>query len=150
MIIEISYQEILPIWKHHLWTMRKSPIEPNSAMSFMGGYSMQNMTFQPTFLAYMIDGNIAGVNSGHRCSDDSYRSRGLFTFDQYRNRGVGKSLLEATIEQAKKEDTFLVWSYPRQTSWNVYERAGFSLTSDWHETETGINAYCIFNINKVC
>ena len=59
-------------------------------------------------------------------------------------------LLTATIEHAKKVNCDFVWSLPRKTSWGTYRRAGFTLSSEWQETETSAhNAYCIFHINKV-
>lgn len=145
MITSIGYQEILPIWKYHLWPTRHSPIESNSAMCFLGGYSMHNMTTKPTFLAYMIDGNIAGVNSGHMCENDHYRSRGLFVFDQFRGRGIGVALLKATIDQGKSEGAKMCWSYPRDTSWKMYASAGFTLASEFEQSETGMNAYCRYD-----
>lgn len=145
MITEISYTEILHIWQHYLWTDRKSAIEPNSAMCFLGGYSMYNMTTKPTFFAYLFDDEIAGVNSGHMCENNQYRSRGLFVFDNYRNNGIGCKLLKATIEQGKIEGATMCWSYPRDTSWKTYASAGFKLVSDFEISETGNNAYCRYD-----
>jgi GNAT superfamily N-acetyltransferase len=90
----------------------------------------------------MLDNKIAGVNSGHKCMDGSYRSRGLFVYPKFRNLGIGYKLLLETINQGKKESAKFVWSYPRNTSWKTYEKAGFILTSDWEYSETGINAFC--------
>lgn len=142
MIIEIEYKEIEDIWKRHLWPNRYSKIESISAMLFLKGYDLGNYYFKPTFFGFKIGDIIAGVNSGHKCADHSYRSRGLYVFPEYRKHGIAKDLLLATIDQAKKEYATFVWSYPRQESWNVYESAGFSLASDWHVGETGTNAYC--------
>ena len=146
MIIKITYEEIYPIWKDHLWPNRTSPIEPNSAMCFGGGYDMFNMSTQPTFFAYIIDNKIAGVNSGHLCSNKQYRSRGLFVFDNYRKQGIGTQLLLATIDQARLEDASMCWSYPRQDSWRTYEKAGFILQSEFKQDESGFNAYCSLDL----
>lgn len=142
-IEKITFDEILPIWKEYLWPNRQSDIDPNSAMCFLGGYDLANMDYEPTFFAYMIDGHIAGVNSGHMCKDRSYRSRGLYVFEEYRGRGIATELLKATIEQGRSEGAVLSWSYPRQSSWKSYSSAGFSLASDWELSETSdANAYC--------
>jgi GNAT superfamily N-acetyltransferase len=140
----ITFEEILPIWRDHLWPNRESAIEPNSAMCLHGGYDMYNMSTKPTFFAYKVDGKIAGVNSGHMCSERHYRSRGLFVFSEYRGMGIGTKLLMATIEQGRKENALLCWSYPRNTSWMTYHYAGFYLKSDYEESETGLNAYCAY------
>ncbi len=147
MITSISFNEILPIWKMFLWPNRTSPIETTSAMNLLSGYDLQNMIHPPTFLAYMIDNKIAGVNSGHKCADNSYRSRGLWVFPQYRKQGVGTDILKATILQGKKEGATHVWSYPRFSSWTTYQAAGFNLVSDWETSETSDrNAFCRIDI----
>lgn len=104
------------------------------------------MKTTPTFFAYNINGEIAGVNSGHMCKDLQYRSRGLFVFEKFRGKNIGRDLLLATIEQARQEDAVMCWSYPRDTSWKTYERAGFSLVSDFTPDETGNNAFCKINL----
>ena len=142
MIVIKRFEEILPIWREYLWPTRTSKIEPNSAMCFLGGYDIKNMIYATTFLAYEIDNDIAGVNSGHLCFDNSYRSRGLYVFPKYRGQGIGKELLLATIEQGKEKRANFIWSYPKQDSWKTYERAGFKLASDWEDSELGKNAYC--------
>ena len=143
MITTITFDELLPIWEKHLWPNRQSSIDPNSAMCYLGGYDLVNMDGMPTFFAYVLEGEIAGVNSGHMCKDKQYRSRGLYVFDKFRGRGIGTLLLTATIEQAKKESAVLCWSYPKQTSWKSYLAAGFELASEWEMSETSdANAYC--------
>lgn len=145
-IKRVSFQEILPIWKNYLWPDRVSEITPTSAMSFMGGYDLQNMQHNPTFFAYIIDDQIVGVNSGHMCKDNDYRSRGLYVFEKFRGRGIGTELLIATINQAKIENATLCWSYPKDTSWRTYSKAGFVLASDFEISENGNNAYCVIEL----
>ena len=143
MIKIISFDEILPIWRDYLWPERHSSIDPNSAMCFLGEYDLVNMQTVPTFFSYVIDGEIAGVNSGHMCKDNYYRSRGLYVFPNFRGEGIGTLLLTATIEQAKAETAVLCWSYPRKSSWKSYLNAGFELASEWEISETSdSNAYC--------
>jgi GNAT superfamily N-acetyltransferase len=74
--------------------------------------------------------------------DNSYRSRGLWVFPKYRGQHIGFHLLVASIEQGIKEKTNYVWSYPKLSSWNTYQSVGFELSSDWHQSEQDINAYC--------
>ena len=150
MITTITFDKVLPIWENHLWPERESRIDATSAMCYLGGYDLVNMHTAPTFFAYAIDGEIAGVNSGHMCKDQQYRSRGLYVFDKFRGKGIGTLLLTATIEQAKKENAALCWSYPRKTSWKSYLAAGFELASDWETSETSdANAYCKIDLLTV-
>lgn len=149
MINLISWETIKHVWTDHLWTKRESPIEPNSAMNFLNGYSSYNLHTTPTFLGYFVDKELAGVNSGHMCENNQYRSRGLYVFDKYRGQGLGVKLLLATINQAKNENADMIWSLPRYTSWNTYSNAGFVLSSEWFTTETSnSNAYCSLNLRN--
>jgi hypothetical protein len=146
MIKEITFDEILPIWRDYLWPNRISEITSNSAMCFLEGYDLFNMQTPPTFLACVIDGEIAGVNSGHMCNGKNYRSRGLYVFDKYRGNELGTILLKATIKQAIIENASMCWSYPKDSSWKSYSRAGYRLASDFEISENGTNAYCIIDL----
>lgn len=144
MIKEISFADILPIWQNYLWKDRTSKIESHSAMLFkQDNYDIKNFSYKATYFGYYINDAIVGVNSGHLCSDNSYRSRGLFVFPNYRNMGIGTNLLIYTIRQAQTENAIFVWSYPKKASWSTYNKSGFILASGWHDAELGTNAYCI-------
>jgi len=145
-IIHLTFEEVLPIWANDLWPNRQSKIESNSAMCFKGGYDMQNMFTTPTFFAAVIGGKIVGVNSGHMCTNSSYRSRGLFVYPEFRGYGIGVDLLKATINQGILEDAKMIWSYPKKSSWSTYSKAGFTLASDWEQSELDINAYCQLDV----
>lgn len=142
MIIKTDFDTINKIWTEHLWVDRKNKIEPHSAMLLSGEYELKNYKFVPSFFIYVIDGQIIGCNSGHKCCDGTYRSRGLYVFNDYRKKGYGKELLLATINQGQLEKATCVWSYPRRESWNTYKSAGFVLISDWITNEGYLNAYC--------
>lgn len=140
-IRDISWGEIFDIWHNQLWPNRISPIETHSAMLYLGGYDKINFKFHSSFIGYFLDNKLIGVNSGHKCNDGSYRSRGLWVDPEHRGQGIGQMLLKQIIE-FKGNATF-VWSYPRQSSWNTYKAVGFQLTSDWQASETSeANAYC--------
>ena len=148
MIVNISFDDIYDVWVNKLWPKRHSPIEPTSAMNFLGGYDINNMSYSPSFFGYMFDNKLVGVNSGHMCSDNSYRSRGLYVEEDYRRQGIGVKLLLETVNQAKKENAIMVWSLPRKTSYFTYNNAGFVLASDWFATETSdFNAYVKLQLN---
>lgn len=143
MIVVLDYDDIYHVWKNHLWPDRKTDITPTSAMTFLGGYDSNNMSYTPTFFGYVENGVLLGVNSGHKCVDNSYRSRGLYVFPEARKKGIGSKLLIAIIEQGRLDSANFVWSYPKQSSWPTYERVGFRLSSLWEISELGFNAYCI-------
>lgn len=141
MIREIDWEAIRSIWEQELWPGRKD-IEPQSAMLYLSGHDMTNFTLPTLYLGYFEGGVLKGVNSGHECGDGSYRSRGLWVHPELRGHGIGTELLKITIEKGRERNLFC-WSFPRKTSWTVYSKAGFSLTSDWQSSDTSsANAFC--------
>jgi len=144
MIIQIDFDTAKEIWQTHLWPNRQSQIEPSSALCYLTGkYNLENITYEPTFFAYMMDNRIVGVNSGHRTVNSGYRSRGLYVFEEYRGKGIATKLLQSTIEQARKEQCIFIWSLPRHSAWPTYQRVGFELDTAWQKSETNdLNAYC--------
>jgi GNAT superfamily N-acetyltransferase len=141
-IVKLDFVDIYDIWARDLWPQRQSKIEQTSAMCYLGGYDLANMSYNPSFFGYMCEGEIAGVNSGHKCADNGYRSRGLYVYPKFRKQGIGTQLLLSTIQQAITENCDFVWSYPKKESFKTYESAGFTLASDWEISELGDNAYC--------
>ena len=138
---KISFDIILPIWQNKLWPNRTSAIEPMSAMTwpFEGSPDPIDMTifeFEPTFYGLYIDGNLVGVNSGHRTSDTQYRSRGIWVDPDYRGRGIAQQLFALTEHQAKVEGCLLMWSIPRKTALSSYTKFGFETVGGYIETET--------------
>ena len=140
----LSFEEILPIWSEYLWPNRTSIIEPYSAIEYNSLPYTYNLTYSAcnsTFFGLYEDMHLVGVNSGHP-TGESYRSRGLYVFNQYRGNNYGAILLSETVEFAKNNGYKFAWSIPRQTSIRSYNAAGFSIVSDWFGTETSDhNAY---------
>lgn len=142
---QISFDVILEVWKDKLWPNRVSLIEKNSAMVYLNQqYDIQNMTQPSWFLGCYFNNRLIGVNSGHMCVDNSFRSRGLWVDSEFRNLGLGQKLLLETIELATQKNANFIWSFPRLSSWKTYNSVGFKRTSDWVKSETSdANAYCI-------
>lgn len=139
MIVETNFETILPIWRQYLWPDREK-INPVSHMHYLDmDKSMVPEIYKPIFLAYMIDGKIIGVNSGHSNSVEHYRSRGLYVNPEFRHRGIATKLLLRTIDQARIEGRHGCWSLPRKESIGAYLGAGFEISSDYFKTETSDN-----------
>lgn len=146
MIIKTTFPMILDIWQNHLWVNRTSKIESHSAMLLDQTYDLKNFDYEATYFLYISGGKVVGCNSGHKCCDNTYRSRGLFVFPEFRGQGYGTKLLLQTIKQGKIERATSVWSYPKLESWNTYKKAKFKLITEWKESEMGINAYCYYKL----
>ena len=145
MIIEqISFDEILPIWRDSLWKGRLTKIRPTNGLKLMGGYDHRIEAYHPTFFGAYIEGKFVGVNSGHATSRTEYRSRGIYVFPNYRGRGVSQALLKAVEDQAKDEDKTTLWSMPRASAYRTYEKFGFKKMSEFFDDmEFGPNYYAV-------
>ena len=146
MIINITFLEIKSIWENELWPGRKD-IEPVSAMLYLDGYSMKNFELPAFYFGIYDSTKLIGVNSGHLCDDGSFRSRGLWVDPNHRKNGLGVKLLQKTIDAGRRLNAPFCRSLPRKTSWPVYQKSGFVLTSDWIKTDTSdANAYCRYDL----
>lgn len=125
-IKSIEFEQILKVWTQHLWADRQSDIQPASSMLLGGGYDVSiHSRYKPIFLGAMEGDKLIGVNSGHQTTSDSFRSRGLYVFPEYRGRGIGLALLQKACELAQEAECQIIWSAPRVAAAEVYKRAGF-------------------------
>jgi len=144
-----SFSVILTYWKNKLWPNRKSKIEPLSHMTYLGGFDESIYEkYTPSFFIAIENDKIVGVNSGHRTSATSFRSRGIWVDPNYRNRGISQKLFTAIKETAIKENCDKIWSIPRKTALPVYEKFGFNRTSDFFDEgmEFGPNCYVLMKL----
>jgi GNAT superfamily N-acetyltransferase len=136
LIKQIAFEEIKSIWKEHLWPAREE-ILPMSNMRYKDiPYTSISKRYTPSFFAYIVDDEIAGVNSGHCSSRFHYRSRGLYVFPEYRKQGIGTKLLEHVCNLGRDAGMVYCWSLPRRSALKTYINAGFEQTSGFSPTDT--------------
>ena len=165
-IKKITYDDILTMWTKYMPNMS---LEPTSAMScflmqvkneetykfeFIDHYDLENQKFTPTFWGAFDNDKLVGCNSGHMTMDRLYRSRGLFVQEEYRKRAIGKKLLLKTVSQAYHENAIGCWSFPKNTAWLSYARAGFQRTGksfnfEWITRGNEVNTRCIKMFDEV-
>lgn len=132
---------------------------------------MTLMSASPTFWRARISGSpsggtapqIVGVLSGHfggvisigeselQVDEDvrSFRTRGLWVAATHRRQGTARLLMNAALEQAKRENCAAAWTFPRQSSMPFYESLGFVRIGPWigendpRAGEFGPNAYAL-------
>jgi len=147
----VDFETILLFWKEKIWPDRESTIKPMSSMMYQGGYDMSIYEkYTPTFFAvYNVVGEIVGVNSGHRTSDELYRSRGIWVDPRYRKLGVSGVLFCELHGQAMKEGCKALWSVPRKEALPAYKSVGFIQTSEFFDEgmEFGPNCYVYKELN---
>lgn len=96
-----------------------------------------------TFIGAFVNKTLCGVNSYHLAPLNSIRSRGLFVLPEYRNKGIGQSLLKYVIKQSSMD---FIWSYPNKEALSVYLNAGFIKASNFEEAEYGQNCYVFYRL----
>jgi len=137
----LNFKTIESIWSTKLWPSRTSAIESHSAMTwpFEGNpdsIDMDIFNYPATFWGVYLDNKLVGVNSGHKTTDEQYRSRGIWVNPEYRKRGVAQMLFLMTAHQAKIEGCEMLWSIPRKTALPAYTKYGFQTVGDYIITET--------------
>jgi GNAT superfamily N-acetyltransferase len=140
-IERLNFKTVESIWSTKLWPNRTSAIETHSAMTwpFEGNpesIDMNIFNYPATFWGVYLDDKLVGVNSGHKTTDEQYRSRGIWVDPEYRKRGVAQMLFLLTAHQAKIEGCELLWSIPRKTALPAYTKFGFETVGDYIITET--------------
>lgn len=147
-IKKISWQEIYDIWSNCLWPDRpKNQIRSTSAMLYANKISIENHKNDADFFGIYYNDMLIAVNSGHLCTDKSYRSRGLWCNPNFRRLGLAKKLLNRTVQEAIFMKCAFVWSLPRYDSRFVYESVGFVIENNWFRTDTSpYNAYAVKKI----
>ena len=139
-----TFDEILPIWRDHLWKGRKTDIKPTNGLKFLGGFDKEIEKNTPTFVGAYINNKLVGVNSGHATNDSEYRSRGIYVLPEYRGQGVAQELLQSIEDQAVVEKKVTLWSMPRASALKTYEKFGFEVVSDYFDDmEFGPNCYVV-------
>ena len=148
----ISFEQILSVWKNELWPDRESPIETHSAMTWPYSWpekeiDMEIFNYDATFFGVFSKQKLIGVNSGHRSSEVEYRSRGIWVDPAFRKTGVAQLLFDMTQDQAESEGCEMIWSIPRKTALPAYTKFGFMTVGDYFGTETSdANIYVIKRI----
>ena len=84
------------------------------------------------------DGALIGIATMMRDSSaeltaidtDQYRLRGMAVLPEYRDQGVGRSILDECIQEVRQRECNLFWCNARIKAARFYTAAGFSKTSE--------------------
>lgn len=143
----ISFDCIRDVWCNHLWKGRQA-VEPFQLWSWKTGVDLPFFdpliayTTYPQFLGIKEGKKLIAVNSLFESDLEYTRSRGLWVHPEHRGRGLGKIILEATIEHTETE---WLWTFPRKSAMPCYEAVGFEQKSDWSDMGTfGPNCVAAF------
>ena len=96
---------------------------------------LQETTFH---IGAFKDGGLIGIATMMRdrsaeltdISTDQFRLRGMAVLPEYRNQGVGRSILDECLQQVRLRECNLFWCNARIKAERFYTAAGFSKTSE--------------------
>lgn len=151
-VIAITFQDILPIWRDHLWPGRVSTLLPANNIVYLGGYDQSLLKNPVIFLAIPSEkysqNRYKGVVSGFKTTEHLFRLRGLFVFEQHRGERIAQLLVNALVNEVVKQGGNKLWTLPRKSNFLFYEKVGFKKTSDWidNEFEFGPNCFALKNL----
>lgn len=147
MILQITFEQILPFWKK-LWPNRASPIRPTNPIDYMGVWNPQLEKVTPTFFALMELGVVFGVNSLHPSTTDWLcRSRGIWIQENARFQNAGRELMTFTENEAARQGFKYIWSMPRKEAFGFYQKMGYKQTTDFSDDyEFGPNCFVLKRI----
>ena len=128
--MDISFEDIYPVWKNSLWPGRRSPIERTSAMKYGGGYEMNYLNRPAFFFSIQKEDNLIGCVSCHPTEKSEFRMRGLWVRPEFRGQGLSKILFHKVYERAKLAGAKRIWSFPRLKQKQVYMSFGFMRFSE--------------------
>lgn len=152
MIIEkVDFEIVLPVWQK-LWP--DSTIKSYSATTFGDPdyedpairEAIESGRVKPVFLAGFIDNEIVAVSSGFPTAPQLFRIRGLYVEPEHRNKGHGKSILEATCIEATKAKCGYAWAMPTRGAEHAYKKLGFVQVGGWFD-DPNADSFCfVFRI----
>lgn len=141
-IKKITWEEILPLWEK-LHPNRKHSKYSKMVYDKQIKFNIPENELDINFFGAFIKDKLCGVNSSHLTPNNLYRSRGLYVLPEFRNKGIGQTLLETTIKNVNLN----IWSYPRKEALPVYLRSGYIKTTDWEIGGYGTNCYVLKELN---
>jgi len=138
-IQEITFNDILPTWRHQLWPNRSSLIEPVSAIDIESNIDVQILNYLSTahFFGAFDGSTLAGVISGHLTAPHQCRLRGLFVNEVYRGHGISKLLIETELNKAKLLACTQIWALIRTKNLGLFQKFDFQKKLETDKYEFG-------------
>lgn len=123
---------------HETIAIRHSVLRPNQSVEqcrYEG--DQDSTTFH--FGAASCDGDVIGIATVLCCNEPRYkqfssqrqfRLRGMAVLTPFQQRGIGKTLLKACLEEAAKRECQVFWCNARVVAAEFYLKCGFSILND--------------------
>lgn len=126
-IKQITFDQILPIWRSDLWPERRSVIESVSAIDIESNIDMEifNYIEKAHYFAAFDGDKITGVISGHLTKANQCRLRGLFVRPEYRGQAISKDLIQAELNHAVSLGCTQIWALIRTKNIGLFAKFNF-------------------------
>jgi len=111
--------------------LRREVLRPYMSLDELAGHEPSGAV---AFGAFEDDDLIAVGLVGPEGEPGDWRIRGMATRAEARGRGAGTKVLQALVQHAVDHGATRLWCNARTPALSLYERAGFSATSEEFET----------------
>ena len=146
-IKRVEFKDIYPIWKDKLWKGRVSKIEESNSIDYLGSYNPEILKNKAICFACFIEKKIVGVNTLLPTSNNFCRSRGFYINPEQRLKGLGRKIMQKTLQHATELKFKYIWSLPRKNSLLFYLKFGFKQTTKFdNQYEFGPNCFILKKI----
>jgi GNAT superfamily N-acetyltransferase len=108
--------------------LRHAVLRPHESIEYLIAHESPDV-----FAAGAFDGGerlVAVGFVGPEGEQGAWRVRGMATAPEVRGRGAGSAILAALLEHARDRGATRVWCNARVRARSLYERAGFTVTSE--------------------
>jgi len=140
----VTFDVVYPVWRDKLWNGRETKIEPSNPIDYLGKYNPEIMKNYPVSFACYDGDEVIGVNTLLPTSETYCRSRGLYINLEQRLKGVGRALMEKTLDYATFLGFEYIWSMPRKEALPFYLKFDFKQTSEFDDQyEFGPNCFIL-------
>jgi ribosomal protein S18 acetylase RimI-like enzyme len=121
---------VRPVPLEHTRALRQAVLRPHQSVGELAAHEPAD-----AFAVGVFDGEelVAVGLVGREGGPGSWRVRGMATAPHARGRGAGTAVLDALVRHAVEQGATRVWCNARTPARSLYERAGFTVTSDEFE-----------------
>lgn len=121
----ISFEEILPVWKNFLWPERVSVIENVSCVDQLGNIDVIIRQYKSEFFGCFESTELIGVVSCHPINQEVMRIRGIYVFEAYRNKKIGRDLIKQVEKTVFEQNYKKIFGLVREKNENYFKGVGF-------------------------
>lgn len=119
------------------WPLRHQVLRPHQTLQDC--IYPQDQDQQSFHIGAVVDGKIACIASFHvenhseLKSQFAYRLRGMATDPAFHQKGLGRAVLEKSLDELRERKCDLLWFNAREIAFPFYEKLGFQYLGDYFD-----------------